>query len=206
MRTDLPANRGFLLLGVVVEAALAVAAVALGWVLGVAPAETVAWTPGALGWGAAAAGPPLALFWLGVSGPFRPLNQLLRLVEEHVAPLFRGSRVVDLAAVSAVAGIGEEMLFRGLLQGGIAQWIGPPSGDWIGLAAGAIVFGLAHPISRAYVVVAGLIGAYLGWVWLVSGNLLVPIVTHAMYDFVVLVYVMYYRGRSAGGNDSALQQ
>ena len=41
--------------------------------------------------------------------------------------------------------------------------------------------------------IAGLIGLYLGWLWMATGNLLVPIVTHTVYDFVVLVYLVKIR-------------
>ena len=35
-----------------------------------------------------------------------------------------------------------------------------------------------------------LLGFYLGWIYLTSDNLLGPILAHALYDFVVLVYVV----------------
>jgi membrane protease YdiL (CAAX protease family) len=54
----------------------------------------------------------------------------------------------------------------------------------------SVLFGLVHAITRAYVVIAALFGAYLGWLWLVTGDLTVPIVVHALYDFLVLVYLM----------------
>ena len=42
--------------------------------------------------------------------------------------------------------------------------------------------------------------AYLGWLWLASDNLLVPIVTHAAYDFAALVYLLR-RGVLAASDD-----
>ena len=35
-----------------------------------------------------------------------------------------------------------------------------------------------------------LIGAYLGLLWLLSRNLLAPMITHALYDFGALVYLV----------------
>jgi membrane protease YdiL (CAAX protease family) len=52
------------------------------------------------------------------------------------------------------------------------------------------VFGLAHPISTTYAVLASLIGIYLGFLFVATDNLLVPIVTHAAYDFLALVYLL----------------
>jgi uncharacterized protein len=196
MHSDLPPHQ-FLLVAVLLEAALAVVAVVVGWFFGYAPAATVALSLRAIGWGVLATLPPLVAFWFCVHSTLRPLVDIIRVVDEQLAPLFRSCRWFDLAAVSVVAGIGEELLFRGLLQGGIAQWIGLPWGVWIGLVFAAAVFGLAHPITWAYAVMAGAIGLYLGGLWIVSGNLLVPITTHAMYDFMVLAYVVYLRGRSS---------
>jgi hypothetical protein len=41
-----------------------------------------------------------------------------------------------------------------------------------------------------FCVIATLIGAYLGVLWLAAENLLAPITTHAVYDFVALVYFL----------------
>ena len=38
---------------------------------------------------------------------------------------------------------------------------------------------------------AGLIGIYLGWLLAATDNLLVPIVAHAAYDFLALVYLLH---------------
>ena len=172
---------------------MAVAAVVIGWLFGYAPAATVAWSVRAVGWGVLATLPPLAMFWICVHSTLGPLAEIIRVVDEQLTPLFRMCRWFDLAAVSLVAGIGEELLFRGLVQGGLAQWIGPPWGDWIGLGVAGVVFGLLHPITRAYAVMAGAIGLYLGGLWMFSGNLLVPVTTHAMYDFLVLLYLVCFR-------------
>ena len=49
---------------------------------------------------------------------------------------------------------------------------------------------------------AGLIGLYLGWIWLASGNLLTPMVTHGVYDFLALAYLVKVRG-GRGTKDEA---
>jgi membrane protease YdiL (CAAX protease family) len=74
------------------------------------------------------------------------------------------------------------MLFRGFLQ----AWLETMLGSLGGLLVASFLFGAAHPITAGYVVIATLMGGYLGWLWQASGNLLVPIVTHALYDLVVL--------------------
>ncbi len=78
-------------------------------------------------------------------------------------------------------------MFRGIVQAGLAGYLGSP---WAGLIVGSLAFGLAHPMSKTYVVVAALIGIYLGCLLLLTGNLLVPIVAHAPYDLVALVLLV----------------
>ena len=124
--------------------------------------------------------------------PVGPLAELEKVVRRTIVPLFRSSTLWELAVICALAGLGEEMLFRGVAQAGIERFSGSP---WLALAVASVLFGLAHPITATYAVLAGLIGVYLGWLLLATDNLLVPIVTHAAYDFVALVYLL--RGSEA---------
>ena len=66
-------------------------------------------------------------------------------------------------------------------------------GDWMAIVSVAIVFGLLHAVNAAYAVLAALMGLYLGWLWMATGNLAVPIVAHAVYDFLALVYILNRR-------------
>ncbi len=70
------------------------------------------------------------------------------------------------------------------------------AGAWTGLAVASVVFGLLHAVTPTYAVLAALIGVYLGGLWQVTGNILTPIVTHALYDFLLLVYLLAGPGRS----------
>ena len=76
------------------------------------------------------------------------------------------------------------------MQDGLAQWIGLPYGPALGLTAAAIIFGLLHGMTVTYAILAGVIGLYLGVIWLLTGNLLVPITVHALYDFLALVILL----------------
>jgi membrane protease YdiL (CAAX protease family) len=53
-----------------------------------------------------------------------------------------------------------------------------------------VIFGLLHPITPGYILIAGLMGAYLGGLWMLNGNLLTVMVAHALYDFVALVLLL----------------
>lgn len=183
----------FPLLAGIFEGALAVVALGLGWLVGQAPAETLRLELRAAVWGLAAVVPPLGLFWVCLKVPWEPLRQIVRIMDELVVPLMRTCGLGELAIIAALAGLGEELLFRGMIQAAAARLFAGAAGQTFGLLAAAVLFGLAHALTRTYALLAALIGLYLGAIWLASGNLLVPIVAHAGYDFLVLVYLLRVR-------------
>src|SRR5262249_49061237 len=148
--------------------------------------EPLHWEERAIAWGAAASGPMLLAFVLCLVWPVGPLERIKRFSREFIRPLFAPCTVLDLAFISLLAGLGEELLFRGVLQAVFSRAIGLEAG----LAAASVLFGLVHPFTPGDVVLAGLMGAYLGEVWLLSGNLLVPVVAHALYDFLLLIVLV----------------
>jgi membrane protease YdiL (CAAX protease family) len=157
-------------------------ALGLGAWLHVAPFATLEWNARGLAGGIAATAPLLlALRWC-LRTRYSPVARLVRVVEERVAPMFAGTSAAELALVAALAGVGEEALFRGLIQTALLQHL-PASGAVLGTA---VLFGVAHFLNPTYFLLAALVGAYLGWLQLASGNLLVPILAHAIYDFVAL--------------------
>jgi hypothetical protein len=85
-------------------------------------------------------------------------------------------------AISLMAGIGEEALFRGVIQTALAGRLPV----WSAIAITAVLFGVVHWATAIYALLAGLIGAYLGLLYHLTDNLLAPIVTHALYDLAAL--------------------
>ncbi|MCY2992878.1 MAG: CPBP family intramembrane metalloprotease [Planctomycetota bacterium] len=182
---------------VVFEGSLAVIAGLIGWWLGRSPLVGITWSweagpdqaAAALA-GAAAALPMLLGLALVERYPLGPLQELKDFMDRCVVPLFRQTSVWQLALIASVAGVGEELFFRGLLQHALTEQIGAPYGVWIGLVAASTVFGVCHWLTHTYAVLAGLIGVYLGALLLLTGNVLAPIVAHGLYDFVALVYLV----------------
>jgi uncharacterized protein len=202
---SLDKHRTRTMLAVVFEGSLAVVAGLIGWWLGRSPLVGIAWSWAA--WpdqavaalaGAAAALPMLLGLALVDRYPLGPLQALKEFMDRRVVPLFRQASVWQLALLASVAGLGEELLFRGLLQYALTEQIGAPYGAWIGLVAASAVFGVCHWLTHTYAVLAGLIGVYLGVLLLLTGNVLAPIVAHGLYDFVALVYLVRNADQSLG--------
>jgi membrane protease YdiL (CAAX protease family) len=184
---------GIVVFAVLFEGSLAPLALAAGWLLGHPPLSGFAWDARDAAVGAAAALPLLGLLALGLRWPVGPLARIKRFFDEEVKPVLGSRPWPDLALISVAAGVGEEMLFRGVLQGALVRSLGPGAG----LAAASLLFGLLHPITPAYAVIAALMGAYLGAVWLLNGNLLAVMVTHALYDFLALLVLLRDRPLSS---------
>jgi membrane protease YdiL (CAAX protease family) len=161
-------------------------ALALGWWLGVEPFERLAWSWRGLAWGIAATAPLLlGLAWcLRTTRP--PFVRLVRIVERRIAPLFGGSGPAAIVLVALLAGVGEETLFRGVIQPALAAHLSA----WAAVALTALLFGLAHWVTPTYALLAGIVGAYLGALLVLGGNLLIPIVAHALYDVVALTLLV----------------
>jgi membrane protease YdiL (CAAX protease family) len=176
-------RRSVIRAAVIVEAAVLVVALGVGRLAGHSPLAQLRVNPGGIGWGIAATLPLcLGLAWC-LRTSFPPIVRLVHLVDERVRPLFAGCPLPGLVLISALAGVGEEALFRGVLQSTLADHVP----GWMALIATAALFGLAHFLTREYAILAGIVGLYLGSTFLLSGNLLVPILAHGLYDLVALV-------------------
>lgn len=171
-----------------VEGGLGLLALVLGFALGLPTLNAIRWTNEGLAAGLAATAPLLVFFFVGMHAPGRLLGDVRRDLERMLRPLMSHCGLLDLALIAALAGLGEELLFRAVVQGEAERWLGP----WGGLAFASLVFGVAHSLSWAYVLTATVIGAYLGLLWRVTDNLLAPVVAHAVYDLAALVYFLRF--------------
>lgn len=111
-----------------------------------------------------------------------PGDSLRYVCRVIVRPLFEHVTAWQIAVVSVLAGVAEELLFRGVLQ------------PMIGLPAASVIFGAVHVGGRGFLgygVWAACIGALFGWLMVETGGLLAPIVAHGVYDALALAYVRY---------------
>jgi membrane protease YdiL (CAAX protease family) len=110
------------------------------------------------------------------------LRQMRQFLMEQMAPAMSQCHPWETVLVAISAGVGEEVLFRGVLQ---------PRIGWI---AASVLFGLLHAISPTYIVVAFLLSTILAWIQILGENLWAPILAHAAYDYCMfLVLIRAYR-------------
>lgn len=189
------------LTAVLFEVALGAGALMLGWALGPSARALVpelistnVWPIlGGIFYGCLAAIPVLLAVELIRRIPWEPIRELERLADDGMIKALLQLRPTELIVISICAGIGEELLFRGWLM----QWLvegaaatpgtSAPVALGVALVVSSIIFGLFHPITRLYVVLATLMGLYFGGLLIYTGNLLVPISAHATYDAVQLI-------------------
>lgn len=183
----------FFLPAVLFEGSLVATAVVSGWLVGLDP--WVSWNWGVRGWvwGVIGVLPPLVMLaWVMRSG-WGPVREMRERMEPILRGVFAGWRWWELVVLSVVAGLGEEVLFRGVVQ----AWLEVQVGWWGALVLAAILFGFMHPITRLYVVLAAVMGVWFGLVWLWGGSLWAPVLAHGLYDAIALMVCV--RGLRRGG-------
>src|SRR5262249_3234423 len=120
--SDMEARRQtVVLLAIFVEGGLLAGASLLGWMLDQPPLRFFNWTPWAALWCAAATLPLLVLFFVFLRWPIKPFKRIQRFSEEVIRPLLAPCSWIDLLGISLLAGLGEEVFFRGVIQEAFAR-------------------------------------------------------------------------------------
>ncbi len=187
----------FVWMATVFEGGLIVIAYVIGWVTEIDPLALLDWKGESLALGLLGTLPLLMFFGVTYRLSIPQLQDIRRLLVDTLGPLLASCRWYELLYIAFLAGVSEEILFRGVLQ----PWIESLWGWWPGLLLSNILFGLAHSITPLYSVLAALTGIYLGWIMGVGGerNLLVPIIVHSVYDLAAFtIVVAAYRAQRNG--------
>lgn len=130
--------------------------------------------------------PMFSLFFWLLQSKWEPCQEIRQMMDEAVLPIFKDFSILQIALLSIAAGISEEVLFRAVIQGGLQSALGIP----IAIMISSFLFGICHALTRFYLVLATIMGVYLSLVWMSTGQLLGPIITHTVYDFVVLIWYL----------------
>lgn len=176
------APKQILLLAVLGEAVLAGAA--LGWASATElPLERGGVVPAVILGTATAALFVAGNYYVLRHAPAVPgVQGIRRLHIEVLRPLLARIGVVEVVGISLAAGLGEELLFRGVVQ------------VELGLVPASLLFGAAHVGSgggMAFAVWATLLGGILGLLAIASGGWLAPAVAHAIYDAAALAFIRW---------------
>jgi len=109
-------------------------------------------------------------------------------LRERTAAMLRrvfGNRPGPVAALAVgYGGIAEEALFRGVLIPALSPYVSP----WGAVIIVGAGFGLLHPLTRLYVVLAALLGIFWGALYVWTGNLLVPMIAHALNNIIAMAW------------------
>ncbi|WP_437192104.1 CPBP family intramembrane glutamic endopeptidase [Planctomicrobium sp. SH527] len=106
--------------------------------------------------------------------------------EQIMGPFLSECHWMTLLLLSIGVGFSEELLFRGVLEPWAARI------DPIGaLIAVNVLFGLLHAVSFQYAILAGTLGVAMSLLAMGPGgdNLLRPMVTHSVYDFLAFLWI-----------------
>lgn len=126
-------------------------------------------------------------------------KELKVIYQRTLIPQLQTIPLWGLAVMALGAGVGEEALFRGVLQPWIAQLAAGAPGTSPVLAVGAgvvaasVLFGAAHSITASYFIFATTAGAIFGIEYLNCG-LPAAVFTHALYDFLAFIAVIQLWG------------
>lgn len=186
-------RRNVLLVVCGLEGGIGLLALPLGWLLGCQPLAKFEWSLDDFVVGLAAT-IPLIVFFVGAArSAFGPLQRIRNLIDTLLMPFLRPCTWADLVVIAAVAGLGEELMFRGVLQSSLADRLGTPAA----ICLASLIFGLLHAVTATYAVLATVIGAIFGAMFAATDNLLAPIVAHGVYDLFGLTYLRHMQGDGA---------
>ena len=170
------------------EAALILVAMVLGWLGGINPFANLHFSEYAIFYGVLGTIPLFLLFLLLEQITADSVVNIRRFLLQTLGPALHRCDWADLFILAAIAGVSEEVLFRGVIQ----PWMESSWGMTAGLIGSNIVFGLVHAITPLYTLLAVLVGIYLGLALDYGGerNLLTPILIHGLYDFLAFMALM----------------
>jgi membrane protease YdiL (CAAX protease family) len=104
-----------------------------------------------------------------------------RDLHRELRPLTRGLSGFGIVALAVTSSLGEELLFRGLLQ------------PWLGLWLSALLFGVLHqlagPSRWIWAGWATAVGLLLGAIFALTGSLAGPLAAHALVNGLNLSYL-----------------
>jgi membrane protease YdiL (CAAX protease family) len=131
-----------------------------------------------------------------------PMHELLNSLHQ----LFRNFTWPQIVVVSILAGVGEELLIRAVLQTFLVSTAGP---IW-GIVGASLIFGLLHFMTKTYVLLTFSLGLLFGLAFYFTDSIVLVMLGHAVYDiaaFAMIVKFPHILGvDSINGNKSIITE
>jgi membrane protease YdiL (CAAX protease family) len=135
-----------------------------------------------------ATGPFIGLFWLCSIDDQRDKSlPAMKALFEQPRPL------MHIFCFAAAASVGEEMLFRGLIQSFVMTVT--DDNQVLALCFSSILFGGMHVHSLRCAVLAALAGLMLGTLYIAGDSVLAPIIVHTIYDMAAIWFLRFQCSR-----------
>ena len=139
---------------------------------------------------------PLVLYLLQIN-KMLPLPDAFHAMEDSTAEMIKGLLQMEglaelganLILIALIAGVGEELVFRGVLQQQLMRRIANP---WVALALSAAIFSAIHLQFEGFLA-RWLLGMVLGWLYWRNRNLWIPIAAHSFYNALQVLAQYAYK-------------
>lgn len=181
-------HRQFLTAAGLFEGGLLVAAFAGGWLTGVNPTASLGWDSSDVLLGLLASIPMLLMLVVSMLSRSAGMDQIRRFLRETVGVYLVHCTWLDLLLLAVLAGVCEEVFFRGFLYSWIQLW-----NPVLAVMLSNLLFAAAHAVTPLYALFAGFLGLYLTALISIDAtpNLLIPIIAHALYDLIAFGVVIH---------------
>jgi membrane protease YdiL (CAAX protease family) len=141
---------------------------------------------------------PLVLYLYQVNKAL-PMPDVFRVMEQQTNEAIKGllqmthplELVANLVLIALLPAVGEELVFRGVVQRQLMRRIAPP---WLALILTAAIFSFIHLQFEGFLPRL-LLGLVLGWLYWRTGNLWVPVIAHFFNNAlqVVAQYLFHHK-------------
>jgi sodium transport system permease protein len=123
--------------------------------------------------------------------------EFTRAAVKMLVPALQQQPILAVVITGALAGICEEVLYRGPVQTGLARRL--PA--WLTLLFGAFLFAAAH-MDMHGLLFRTVIGVVLGWIVLRGGSLFPAILMHAVVDWTHFALLSWAVNRAPAGSEA----
>lgn len=170
------------LLVLVIEVPILVLSIAFGQAFGLDIISKIIITQELTSTGIAATALLIVLnyFVVFVLGNYIGIFKPLKTAYDEVCELVSNAKAPEIILIAIFSGMAEEFFFRGLIQ------------HFMGIHFASILFGLFHIGSKktvSYALYTTIVGYYLGFLYLYTGSLWVPILVHVFNNAIAIPFM-----------------